>query len=118
ESYKERRRQAEGIDVDEIVLVRTQEGDQSPVHHISTSPVAAKVFADQPYRESRSVVERDLVRACLELHPDAPGSGGRKTVEDGTQATRPLREDDRGQVPVHGHRRIVERPRSRGTRAL
>src|SRR6266550_4212465 len=54
---KERRRRTEGIDVDEIVPVRTQEGDQFPVHHISKDPVATKVFADQTHRESRSIVE-------------------------------------------------------------
>src|SRR5207302_4419994 len=52
---KERRRRTEGIDVDEIVPVRTQEGDQFPVHHISKDPVATKVFADQTHRESRSI---------------------------------------------------------------
>src|SRR6266566_4071318 len=78
ESAQERRGRAEGIDVDEIVRVRTQEGDELPLHHISTNPVATKVFADQIHRESRSVIERDLVRACLELHPDAPGSGSRE----------------------------------------
>jgi len=84
QSAQERSGRAEGIDIDEVVLVRTQEGDQFPVHHISTNPIATKIFADQIHRESRSVVERDLVRACLELHPDAPGSGGRETVQDGT----------------------------------
>src|SRR6266566_5734214 len=115
ESAQERRGRAEGIDVDEIVRVRTQEGDELPLHHISTNPVATKVFADQIHRESRSVIERDLVRACLELHPDAPGSGSREAGEDGTRASWPLREDDRGQIAVHGHRRIVERPRSRSS---
>src|SRR5437016_1831635 len=80
QSAQERRGRAEGIDVDEIILVRTQERDQFPVHHISTSPVATKVFADQTHRESRAIVERDLVRPCLELHSDAPGSGGRESV--------------------------------------
>src|SRR5207253_3508847 len=63
---KERRRRTEGIDVDEIVPVRIQEGDQFPFHHVSKDPIATKVFADQIHRESRSIVERDLVWACLE----------------------------------------------------
>src|SRR2546430_10936059 len=84
-------------------------------HNVPTDLIPTKIFADQVRRQNRSVVKCDLGEAHLELHSDAPGSRRREPVEDRTEGARPLREDDRGDVAVHGHRRIVEGPGSRSS---
>src|SRR3989442_14929034 len=72
--------------------------------------VAAKVLANQPRRVPGPIVEREVSRADLEGHPDSPSAGGREAVQESPERTRPFGEDDRTEVAVHPHRRVVERP--------
>src|SRR5437667_1379294 len=111
-------RRPERIDVYEIVPPFTYIRGQIARVDIRGQFVSAKVLADQPRRLLRPIVEREMAHTGFEGHSNAPCTRGREAVEDGPERTRPLPEDDRTKVAVHRHRRIVERPRTRGPGAL
>ena len=115
---EEGRRRAKWIDVDEIVPVGSDMGYEVLGGDIGIDAIPPEVFPNHSSREAGSIVEGDAIDSRLQSHPDSPRTAGGKAIEGRAKPPGPFGQDHRGEVPIHPHRRIVERPRSRGARTF